>query len=89
MCYKKDKWEDAKDAIIKSSIILPKYCKRNADGTTPADWAEDTSIYEIVDRPTSFQVNGKTIEVQRDKLDYQFDLTPNVECYLQFFVKCN
>lgn len=28
MCYKKDLWENAHDAIIKSSIVLPKYCIR-------------------------------------------------------------
>jgi ADP-dependent phosphofructokinase/glucokinase len=40
MCYKKDLWEDARDAIIKSSIVLPKYCIRSADGSTPDNWVE-------------------------------------------------
>jgi ADP-dependent phosphofructokinase/glucokinase len=40
MCYRKSIWEDANDAIIKSSIVLPKYCIRKADGTTPDDWVD-------------------------------------------------
>lgn len=27
MCYAKDKWEDALDAIVKGSIAVPKYCQ--------------------------------------------------------------
>lgn len=29
ICYKKSIWDDARDAIIKSSIALPKYCLRS------------------------------------------------------------
>jgi hypothetical protein len=40
MCYKTSIWEDAREAIIKSSIALPKYCVKNPDGSTPTDWTD-------------------------------------------------
>ena len=26
MCYDKNKWHDARDAIVKSSLMVPNYC---------------------------------------------------------------
>jgi hypothetical protein len=26
MCYDRAKWQDARDAIVKSSLITPKFC---------------------------------------------------------------
>ena len=39
MCYDTNKWNDAKDAIVKSSMTLLKYCVRDKTGKTPEDWA--------------------------------------------------
>lgn len=40
MCYKTSIWEDAREALIKSSIALPKYCVNNQDGSTLSDWTD-------------------------------------------------
>lgn len=47
ICYKKDIWDVANDAIIKSSIALPKYCLRQHDGSTPTDWHDQASNFEV------------------------------------------
>ena len=46
MCYAKDKWEDAMDAIIKSSIVVPKYCQVGNQRSN-ASWADDSTDFEI------------------------------------------
>jgi len=51
MCYDTSKWQDAKDAIIKSSITLPKYCVRQPDGTTPADWTNLAHNFQVPELP--------------------------------------
>jgi len=38
MCYDTSKWQDARDAVIKSSMTLLKYCLRDNTGLTPDDW---------------------------------------------------
>ena len=31
---------------------------------------------------------GETIKTNKDTLTYKFDLDEDIECYMQFFVKC-
>jgi hypothetical protein len=45
MCYKKDTWASAYDAIIKSSISLPKYCVK------PNDWVSLSENFEVPSLP--------------------------------------
>ena len=93
ICYDESKWESAQDAIIKSSIVVPKYCLRDQDGITPADWAKNTSFFEIpplpmqIDLPSSS--SSEPIKVSPETLTYDFDLNEDgIHCYLQFFMKC-
>jgi len=51
MCYDKEKWEDAKDAIIKSSIVMPKFCMSGADYYWEGNWLETTDNFEIPSMP--------------------------------------
>ena len=76
MCYKKEFWHDAQDAIIKSSIVLPYYCQRNKDGSNSGTLTDFSDMFEIPKRPKSFTLpNGKVVEVEKEKLDYKFDLS--------------
>ena len=51
MCYDRTKWEDAREAIIKSSIVVPKYCQMGNSGDFGAEWLKNTSDYDIPDMP--------------------------------------
>ena len=87
MCYDTSKWADAKDAIIKSSMAVPLYCANPYESS----WL-DLKDYSIGDMPESFEhpnEPGKMIKVNSNQLTYDFDLTDEVHCYLQFFIKCN
>ena len=56
------------------------------------DWLADTSIYEIPDLPSEILLpSGHSIAVSKDNLTYNFSLNEEkgLDCYLQFFVKCN
>ena len=61
MCYKKDLWEDARDAIIKSSIVLPKYCIRSADGSTPDNWVDYSDNFQVPELPRSFKAGNEIV----------------------------
>ena len=85
LCYDVNKWEDGRDAIIKSALVTPKYCKMTED------LSEHLNNYEIPDRPLRFANPGKLgefIEVTRENLTYEFDFDDDIHCYLQFFIKC-
>ena len=93
MCYAKDKWEDAQDAIIKGSIAVPKYCQMG-NYNSGHSWLDSLDDYEVPDLPREIMLpNGKSIPVTPDSLTYSFDLDDDEEsgiyCYLQFFIKCN
>ena len=46
MCYKTSIWEDAREAVVKSSIALPKYCvKNNADGSQSTSWTDQSENF--------------------------------------------
>jgi hypothetical protein len=86
MCYDHSKWEDAHDAIIKSSMATPKFCKMT-------DKLEEEHIenYDVPERPRHIinPYNQKDlIPIQRDNLTYEFDLNDDIKCYMQFFLKC-
>ena len=92
MCYDEAKWKDAKDAIIKGSVIMPIYCKEGTDYNSSGDWAANADDYDIPDLPKEIDLpNGQTIAVSADSLSYDFVLNESqgTYCYLQFFIKCN
>lgn len=89
ICYDQSKWESAEDAIVKSSIVVPKYCLRDQDGNTPADWAKQVSNFEIPSLPSQINTAQEPIFVKKDTLTYDFALNDDgIHCYLQFFMKC-
>lgn len=54
MCYDPKKWEDAKDAIIKSSLAVPHYCvhpSEDSDLVKEADYFEITKMPEKIRHP--------------------------------------
>ena len=72
MCYEKNKWEDARDAIIKSSIAVPKYCLKPKYLENVDKYIENFDIDEL---PESFEhpiEKGKRIQINRDTLTYDF-----------------
>jgi len=89
MCYKRSEWNDARDAITKSSVVLPAYCQRDENGMTPENWASKSQNYAIGERPRSIQLpNGTTLDIKKDELQYHFALNDEIDCYLQYFIKC-
>lgn len=87
MCYDKNKWHDAKDAIIKSSMAIPKYCIK--DSAKFIDIDKHIDNFELGDTSQVDQIEG--IDIKKDpenELTYSFDLDEDIHCYLQFFVKC-
>lgn len=92
MCYDTNKWHDAQDAIIKSSMTLLKYCLRDSNGVTPDNWmssSENFSIPAIQKEIDLSSLNKESIKVSSDKLMYSFDLNDEgIHCNLQFFIKC-
>lgn len=89
ICYDPNKWHDAKDAILKSSLAVPHYC---LDPFGPSDITKKADQFEISDMPEKFQHPNKPpgyfINTSKDKLLYDFDLNDDIHCYLQFFIKC-
>jgi len=64
MCYKHSEWNDARDAITKSSVVIPAYCQRDGNGITPEDWASKSENYAIGDRPRSINLpDGSVLEI--------------------------
>lgn len=57
ICYDNTKWADAYEAIIKSAMVIPKYCARQ--GAEYNDWAALTEILEIPPLPEYFELNGQ------------------------------
>ena len=88
MCYDTSKWQDARDAILKSSIAVPQYClnPENRDSIE-----EQLDNFSLGDLPEYFDHPNKRerVYLRNDTLTYDFDLNSKVHCYLQFFIKCN
>lgn len=53
MCYDKNKWHDAKDALIKSSIAVPRYC---LNPNNEQDIESQLDNFEIGELPVSFSL---------------------------------
>ena len=90
MCYDKNKWMDAREAIVKSSIAIPQYCVDPTVSNHNLD--EFVTNFSIDNLPEEFDhpnKPGEVIKVTDKSLTYNFDLTDSVECYMQFFIKCN
>lgn len=89
MCYDRTKWHDARDAIVKSSIAVPKYCIAGPAGQQlTKDHLDD---FELGDLPPAFDHPnrpGEKIYLRKDTLTYDFELNDDIYCYLQFFIKC-
>jgi len=49
MCYDHKKWFDAKDAIIKSSMAIPKYCIKDTIDDFSEIEDEDIDSFEVGD----------------------------------------
>jgi ADP-dependent phosphofructokinase/glucokinase len=83
LCYDEERWEDGRDAIIKSALSTPKYCIMTEDLSAHAD------NFDIPDRPHSFtSPNGEIVKIDWLNLTYQFKIDPQTKCYMQFFMKC-
>jgi len=82
MCYKKEKWQTAYDAIIKSSIALPKYCIQSDE------WVQNSENFEVPDLPEYLTIGDRKIKISADSLTYNFDLDSEIECYLEFYFRC-
>ncbi len=53
------------------------------------DLSEHIENYDIPERPTHFTTPlGEIIKVQKENLTYEFMLSSEVKCNLQFFMKC-
>lgn len=91
MCYDTNKWNDASDAVIKSSMTLLKYCVRE-NGQTPEDWSSKSDQFEIPALPREIDLSaiGKdSIKTNVNEIQYSFNLNDSgIHCDLQFFVKC-
>ena len=90
MCYDEAKWHDAREAIVKGSIVMPKYCKAGTDFNAVDDWLAGDS-FEVPDLPREIYLpSGETIAVNENTLTYDFALNKSqgTHCYLQFFIKC-
>ena len=91
MCYDTNKWQNARDAIIKSSIAVPRYC---LNGPFSNDiWIKDDDFNKFETDPLPREFNhpyheGQKVKINKDTLTYDFQLDDNVECYMQFFIKC-
>lgn len=88
MCYDPRKWQDAKEAMIKSSLAVPHYCVHPSERT---DLVKEADTFELLDMPKSFDHPnrpGEQIKINKDQLLYAFDLNDDIKCYLQFSIKC-
>ena len=91
MCYDKEKWFDADEAIIKGSIVMPKYCMSGADYNWDGDWLATTDNFEIPSMPRKIQLpSGEMLKLSKDSLTYDFVLNAEqgTHCNMQFFIKC-
>lgn len=65
LCYDESKWEDGRDAIIKSALSTPKYCMMTEDLSAHVD------NYDIPERPSHLQTPlGEEITIERLNLTY-------------------
>jgi hypothetical protein len=79
MCYDKNKWEDAREAIIKSALVTPKYCVMNEN------LLEHLENFDVPQIPLSFIHPSKPYEriwTTKDNLTYNFDLEDDIHCYV-------
>ncbi len=73
LCYDASKWEDGRDAIIKSALSTPKYCMMTEDLSSFID------NYDIPERPSFFtSPMGEVINIDRQSLTYQFHIQKDV-----------
>ena len=83
MCYDKNKWEDGKEALLKSALTLPKYC---IDPFTSKNVMDHLDNFDLLDNLTeSFEhpnKPGEKINITKDNLTYDFDLNDDIYCYL-------
>ena len=92
MCYDKNKWENARDAIVKSSIAVPKYCLNGPMSNDIEFTDDDLNNFDTDALPKEFNhpyIEGEKIKINKDTLTYDFQLDEDIECYMQFFIKCN
>lgn len=66
MCYEKSKWENARDAILKSSMSIPRYCINPMERHRVLELLDN---FEIGDMPLSFENPGKKGEIVKIKKD--------------------
>ena len=88
MCYDKNKWHDARDALLKSALAIPKYCINPAASQNVLDHLDNFDVSELPDSFDHPNKPGEKIKISKDNLTYDFDLNDDVYCYLQFFIKC-
>lgn len=89
ICYDPTKWEDAKEAIIKSSLAVPHYCVHPSE---ESDLVKEADYFEFVEMPDKImhpKYPGQYIEMKKDQLLYDFELNNDYKCYLQFSIKCH
>lgn len=48
MCYDPNKWEDAKEAVIKSALAVPHYCVKPGE---KIDLVEEAEKFELLEMP--------------------------------------
>lgn len=54
MCYNTNKWQNAKDAIIKSSLAVPKYCIKGPESHKLWVTDADISSFDVDPLPYEF-----------------------------------
>jgi ADP-dependent phosphofructokinase/glucokinase len=84
MCYDTNKWHDARDAIVKSSLAVPRYCMRgNSD--IPLSEA-DLHNFQIGDLPEWIELpypgQPPRVQINKETLTYKFRVNPEIECYM-------
>jgi hypothetical protein len=75
MCYNTNKWNDAKDAIIKSSLAVPKYCIKGPDSSKMWVTDSDLSSFDVDPLPYEFDhpyIEGEKIKTSKDSLTNDF-----------------
>ena len=66
MCYEQNKWHDAKDALIKSAMAVPRYCINPEFPDGKEDIMDHIDNFDINELPKSFphpNKPGETIEL--------------------------
>ena len=81
ICYDSSKWQDARDAIVKSSIAVPKYCLNPNTNDSVESQLDNFMLGEL---PEFFDHPSKRerVYLRDDTLTYNLDLTSKVHCYL-------